>query len=108
MICYVKSSVILRYLLVHDSSFNKTSQYNFVGSSDLVIIECNRVLDRYRLENQISDAELAKVKQSFQKTVNGLHIVELTRPVKTKAAESFPTVIGTLNALHLSTLLPWK
>ena len=27
---------------------------------------------------------------------------------QTRAAESFPTVIGNLNALHLSTLLLWK
>jgi predicted nucleic acid-binding protein len=108
MICYVDSSVVLRYLLVHDSAFNRTTQFDTVGSSELLIIECNRVLDRYRLENQISDAELAEVKQSFQRIVDGLHIIELTQSVKTRAAGSFSTVIGTLDAIHLASLLLWK
>lgn len=108
MICYVDSSVVLRYLLMHDSVFTRSSQFDIVGSSELLIIECNRVLDRYRLENQITDAELAEVKQNFQRIVDGLHIIELTQSVKTKAAGSFPTVIGTLDALHLASLLIWK
>jgi len=108
MICYVDSSVVLRYLLMHDSVFTRSSQFDVVGSSELLIIECNRVLDRYRLENQITDAELAEVKQRFQRIVDGLHIIELSRSVKTRAAGSFPTVIGTLDALHLASLLIWR
>jgi predicted nucleic acid-binding protein len=108
MICYVDSSVVLRYLLMHDSVFTRSSQFNVVGSSELLIIECNRVLDRYRLENQITDAELAEVKQRFQRIVDGLHIIELSQSVKTRAAGSFPTVIGTLDALHLASLLIWR
>ena len=108
MICYVDSSVVLRYLLVHDSAFKRTSQFDSVGSSELLIIECNRVLDRYRLENQISDAELAEVKHNFQRIIDGLHIIELTRSVKKRAAGSFPTVISTLDAVHLASLLLWQ
>jgi predicted nucleic acid-binding protein len=108
MICYVDSSVVLRYLLVHDSAFNRTSQFDSVGSSELLIIECNRVLDRYRLENQISDAELAEVKHNFQRIIDGLHIIELSRSVKKRAAGSFPTVISTLDAVHLASLLLWQ
>lgn len=107
MICYVDSSIVLRYLLVQDSAFDMTSRYETVGSSELLIIECNRVLDRYRLENQISDLELAQSKQNLQQIVDGLHIIELTETVKMRAAGSFPTVIGTLDALHLASLLLW-
>jgi hypothetical protein len=32
----------------------------------------------------------------------------MTAEVKKRAAESFPTVIGTLDALHLSTALAWR
>ena len=108
MICYVDSSVVLRYLLVQDTAFNQTSKFATVGSSELLFIECNRVLDRYRLENQISDAELAELKQILQGIVDGLHVIELTESVKIKAAGSFPTVIGTLDALHLASLLLWS
>jgi hypothetical protein len=66
------------------------------------------VLDRYRLEKQISDSELAEVKQNLQKIADGLTIVELTQPIRTRAAKSFPTIVGTLDALHLASLLLWK
>ena len=108
MICYVDSSVVLRFLLIQDPAFKQTSQYDVVGSSELLIIECNRVLDRYRLEDQIADSELAEVKQNLQGIADVLTIIELTQPVKTRAAESFPTIVGTLDALHLASLLLWK
>lgn len=49
MSCYVDSSVVLRYLLVHDSAFTRTSKFDIAGSSEFLIIECNRALDRYHL-----------------------------------------------------------
>jgi hypothetical protein len=108
MICYLDSSVVLRHLLLQDSILEGTAQFETVGSSELLIIECHRVLDRYRLENQITDAQLAEVKQNLQAIVGGLHIVELTEPIKTRAAGPFPTVVGALDALHLASLLLWK
>ena len=108
MICYVDSSVVLRFLLIHDSALKQTSQYDVVGSSELLNIECNRVLHRYRLEKQISDSELADGKQNLQRICDGLTIIELTQPIRTRAAESFPTVVGTLDALHLASLLLWR
>jgi predicted nucleic acid-binding protein len=108
MICYVDSSVVLRHLLLQDSALEGTAQIDTVGSSELLIIECHRVLDRYRLENQITDAQLAEAKQNLRAIVGGLYIVELTEPVKTRAAGAFPTVVGTLDALHLASLLLWK
>jgi hypothetical protein len=107
-ILYVESSVVLRHLLLHDSALEGTAQIDTVGSSELLIIECHRVLDRYRLENQITDAQLAEAKQNLRAIVGGLYIVELTEPVKTRAAGAFPTVVGTLDALHLASLLLWK
>lgn len=108
MTCYIDSSVVLRFLLTQDPAFNQTSQYNVVGASELLIIECQRVLDRYRLEDQISDIQLAEVKHNFHKIADGLHIIELSQSIKDRAADSFPTIIGTLDALHLATLICWQ
>jgi hypothetical protein len=37
-----------------------------------------------------------------------LSIIEIGSAVKTRAADSFPTIIGTLDAIHLATALLWQ
>ncbi len=44
----------------------------------------------------------------LEKILAGFYIVEITRAVKQRATEAFPTVIGTLDAIHLSSALLWR
>ena len=37
-----------------------------------------------------------------------MHVIEINQTVKQKAAEPFPTVIGTLDAIHLASALVLK
>jgi len=37
-----------------------------------------------------------------------MHVIEPSRAVLNKAAQPFPTALGTLGAIHLSTALLWK
>ncbi len=76
MKCYVDSSVILRFLLNNDPSFKRTVQFEKVGSSELLKIECSRVMERYRLENLITDEQLGEVKQKLDEIVEGMYIIE--------------------------------
>jgi hypothetical protein len=50
---------------------------------------------------------LLGVDDSFKKT-DGFHILRLTEVVKRRAADSFPTIIGTLEALHPASALIWR
>ena len=108
MRCYVDSSVVLRYLLAGDSSLEKIEEYDEAGSSELLLIECSRVIQRYRLENQITDEQLAEVQSILSEIVDSHYIFELTNQIKQRAAQAFPTVISTLDALHLSTAFMWR
>ena len=108
MKCYVDSSVILRFLLLRDPSFTETAQFEKLGSSELLVIECNRVIQRYHFENLINDEQLGEVKQHLDEIVDGISLIELTKTIKNRAASFFPTVIGTLDAIHLSSALLWK
>jgi predicted nucleic acid-binding protein len=105
--CYVDSSVVLRYLLGIDTKLEKALGFDAVGSSELLLIECPRVLDRYRLAQLLDDDALAHVLTDFRVIADGFHIIELTDAVKERAAEPFPTVIGTLDAIHLSSAALW-
>ncbi len=76
MICYVDSSVLLRFLLTGDKTLAKALEFEVVGSSELIRIECNRVLSRYRLEGLIDDIELRDVVHDFRLLPNCLYINE--------------------------------
>lgn len=107
MNCYIDSSVLLRYLLTGDEEFQKVKDFKKIGSSELLFIECSRVLHRYRLESAISDYQLEEAVIHFTDIYNALHVFEMSSSVKKKSAESFPTIIGTLDAIHVSTAMLW-
>ena len=107
MKCYVDSTVLLRYLLTDDREFERVRDYDQVGSSELLVIECRRVLHRYRLDSQLTDEELGRALMYFDEVRASIRVFDLTRSVKDLASGAFPTAIGTLDALHLATARLW-
>ncbi len=108
MRCYVDSSVVLRYLLVQDTSLEKIEEYDQTGSSELLLIECSRVIQRYRLENRLNDEQLAEIQSILSEIVDSLYVFELNSQIKQRAAQAFPTIISTLDAFHLTTAFVWQ
>ena len=108
MICYVDSSVLLRFLINGDDTLAKALDFKIVGSSELIRIECKRVLLRYRLESLIDDIGFRDTVENLEKVLAGFHLIEISRAVKQRASEAFPTVIGTLDAIHLSSAVLWR
>ena len=63
------------------------------------------MLERVRLTSRHSAAELIRIRQAIDLVHDHFNIYPLTEPVLTRAGESFPTPVGTLDAIHLSTAL---
>ena len=108
MTCYVDSSVLLRYLFGVDKRFNETSVCEAVGSSRLLPVECVRVIERYRLAGALDDRQTAETHRLLVRLLEGLHIIEITPAILDRASQSYPTVVGTLDALHLASALEWR
>ena len=108
MNCYIDSSALLRALFHGTEDLKGLEDYAKAGSSELILIECSRVLERYRLENLVSDDQLAEAREALRIVTDGLFLIELSAGVKRRAAESFPTVIGALDAIHLASALLWR
>jgi hypothetical protein len=70
-------------------------------------VEAHRVLDRLRLQRAFGDAELAELHRLLQAALTALEFVPLSRAVVNRAADPFPTVLGTLDAIHLASALLW-
>ena len=108
MNCYVDSSVVLRYLLIGDKGLLEIDDFEKRGSSELLFIECSRVLHRYRLDGKLTDPQLQEAISHFNEIYDAFHIFDIGPNVKRRSAGSFPTTIGTLDALHLSTAILWS
>ena len=74
----------------------------------MVEVECLRTLDRLRLSEGFSDEEIALRREAVFRLLEAMEIIDLTRPILTRAAQPLPTALGTLDAIHLATALLWK
>jgi predicted nucleic acid-binding protein len=71
-------------------------------------VECLRVLDRLRLAGKVDDERLAAQREALYRLTAALDLVEVTRAVLSAASQPMPTVLGTLDAIHLATILLWR
>ena len=105
MTVYVDTSVVLRFLLHESNPVEIWGQWNQAYSSGLWLIEALRTADRLRLTHEISDTELAELVRDIRITHETFAIHPVTDRILQRAGETFPTVVGTLDAIHLATAL---
>lgn len=105
MTVYVDTSVVLRILLREPNPVKIWGQWNKAYSSALWRIEALRTVDRLRLTHEISDSEVAELVREIKITHETFAIHPVTNQIFQRASETFPTVVGTLDAIHLATAL---
>jgi len=66
-------------------------------------MEFFRTIDRLRLESVIGDEEREKLHLDFEKVWLALYRFPITEVIQQRVSGSFPTILGTLDAVHLST-----
>jgi predicted nucleic acid-binding protein len=108
VIAYLDSSRILRIVLGQANALKEWRSITQGVASALVEVECLRTLDRLRLSESLKDAEIAARRETVFRLLEAIEVVELTRPILSRAAQPLPTALGTLNAIHLATALLWK
>lgn len=108
MIAYVDASVLLRLVLGQPHGLREWRSIDTAVASALVEVECLRTLDRLRLRAGVSDRDLAVRREAVFELLRRFEIVEIERPVLTRAALPLPTALGTLDAIHLATAALWR
>ena len=108
MIVYLDSSVILRVVLGEPQRLREWKSIETGVTSALAEVECLRTLDRLRLRGALSDPDLVSRREAIFRVLEALEIVELTRPVLSRASQPFPTSLGSLDAIHLATALLYR
>jgi predicted nucleic acid-binding protein len=102
---YVDTSVILRILFREPNPVEVWGNWERAFSSSLWRVEALRNVDRLRLSGNLFDEEVADLVREIRVVHETLAIHPLTEKILQRASESFPTVVGTLDAIHLATAI---
>jgi len=108
VIAYIDSSVVLRVVFGQPGRLGEWEKIETGVTSALTEVECLRTFDRQRLRSALTDTEIASLREALFRSLGKVNVVDLDRAVLTRAAQSFATVLGTLDAIHLSTALLWR
>lgn len=108
MIAYLDTSALLRLVLREAGSLEEVRSWEGLVSSELLAVESLRTIDRLRLQGALSVEEAAFRRATATEWLEAVDLVLLQRPILARASEPFPTPLGTLDALHLSTALVWQ
>ena len=101
---YVDSSVVLRILFGEPNPLDSWADEQPI-SSELIRVECLRVIDRARLSRGLQDAVAARLRADALELVARIPLVALNGQLLARAADPFPTLLRTLDAIHLATAL---
>jgi len=105
---YVDTSVLLRVVLGQPGVLPEWREITRAVTSILTEVESLRTLDRLTLTGALRAADAPERRAAVYDLLEGVEIVDISRPVLARASQPLPTPLGTLDAIHLSTALLWR
>lgn len=102
---YVDSSVLLRIVLGEPDRLRTWTAIDMAVASELIRLESLRTIDRARIRLGLPDAEVATRRAAVLDLLDGFNLMPITDDVLTRAADPFPTQLGSLDAIHLASAL---
>lgn len=104
---YIDSSVVLRRLLKQPGALGRWPGPEVPVTSEMLLVEGLRTLDRLYVQGRLDDGEVAERISALHAMIGSFERVPVSRAVLQRAGSSFPTALGTLDAIHLATALLW-
>ena len=95
VVAYLDSSVLLRHILLGEEPIRHAMEFPRVVSSELIEIECRRVLHRYLLAGELTDQTLPVARERLDEVLAGIDLLELSQ-IKQRAMDPFPVNVRTL------------
>ena len=108
MIAYLDTSALLRLVLREAGALEDLRSCEALVSSELLAVEALRTIDRRPLQGALTAEEAAARRLVVTEWLEAVDLVVLQRPILARACDPFPVPLGTLDALHLATLLVWR
>jgi predicted nucleic acid-binding protein len=104
LITYVDASVLLRVIQGAAAALGSWPVLQPVAS-ELIRVECLRVIDRARAEDRVDDLTSSDHRASVLIALNAFSLAPVSSSILERASDPFPTALGTLDAIHLATAL---
>ena len=108
MNAYVDSSIILRLLFSEPGRLPEWADISYGLTSRLTEVECRRTIHRLRLQGRLTDAQAVAGHQAVYQILRSFAVADVTPSVLARACDPMPSVVGTLDAIHLTTALIWR
>jgi predicted nucleic acid-binding protein len=102
---YVDSSVLLRVVLDERGALREWRRIRRPLASELVRLECRRTIDRARIREGLGDEVVAQQRAAVLEVLDTFDVVPVDGVVLERAGEPFPTLLSSLDAIHLATAL---
>ena len=105
MTVYLDTSVVLRPLLDQPQKLSSWGEWETAYSSELMGVECRRVIDRLRLESIFDDKEVAQAIERLILVEKTIKRIRLNKSIIHAASKTMPTIVKTLDAFHLTSAI---
>jgi len=105
---YIDTSVLLRIVLREAGALDDLRSFDGLVSSELIVVESMRTIDRLRLQGSLTAEEAAGRLRIVNDWLDAIDLVLIRPPILSRASEPMPMSLGTLDALHLATALIWR
>jgi len=105
---YLDSSVMAAWLLNETHRFPEPRVINQTVSSELIRLEIARALRRHFATGRLTPEDLSHLLEIAELWAEQLEIVPLFPAVLQRASAYFPTVVGSLDAIHLASAMLWQ
>lgn len=102
---YVDPSILLRVVLRERGRVGIWSKITVPIASEIIRLECLRTIDRARIRNQLEEDAVADHRAAVLESLGAFSLIKVGRGVLERAAEPFPTLLGSLDAIHLASAL---
>jgi len=102
---YLDTSVILRRLFNEPDPVSCWGQWEAAYAGRIWLTEAQRTVERLRLDGRISDEDVARLREDLRQVHEAMHVVPVSEDILVRAGETFPTTLGTLDAVHLASAL---
>jgi predicted nucleic acid-binding protein len=108
VIAYLDTSVLIRILLREKNTLPQWDEIQVGVTSQITRVECHRTLHRLRLIDVLNDDEHAAKLAEVEDLLSRIDIMPLKKLILQRASEPLPTVIGTLDAIHLVCAMTYR
>ena len=108
MIAYLDTSVVLRVILSQPQSLREWDDLELGVASRLLQVECLRTIDRFWHQGELNEQEVEQKRSAVEVLLKRLVLLPPTEDIWRIASQPFPTIINSLDAIHLATAMTYR